>query len=60
MPQGSDGMGGQSNNQLPGQPLAISGRESVPVGNMAAPQMQKGRRNPEMENMNDPKTGPRL
>ena len=38
----------------------ISGRESIPVENMAAPQMQKGRRNPEMEYMNDPKTGPRL
>ena len=38
----------------------ISGRESIPVENMAAPQMQKGRRNPEMVYMNDPKTGPRL
>ena len=26
----------------------ISGRESIPVENIAAPQTQKGRRNPEM------------
>ena len=38
----------------------ISGRESTPVENMAAPQMQKGRGNPEIVYMNDPKTGPRL
>ena len=38
----------------------ISGRESIPVENIAAPQTQKGRRNPEMVYKNEPKTGPRL
>ena len=38
----------------------ISGRENIPVENIAAPQTQKGRRNPETEYMKEPKTGPRL
>ena len=38
----------------------ISGRESIPVEKIAAPQTQKGRRNPETVNMKEPKTGPRL
>ena len=38
----------------------ISGRESIPVENIAAPQTQKGRRNPEIVYSEEPKTGPRL
>ena len=32
----------------------ISGRESIPVENMAAPQTQKGRRKPEIVYMKEP------